>query len=715
MSDRKYLDCELYLPSLDVARLSWSGREYEGKPRVDAEVALELGALEYDPLEYGRRLYDAVCAPGGRLRSGLKEAVLEAGRAGGWLRLRLHLSPELPNWVHGLYWELLAGRDQRLVFGRSPETAFSRYCGVAASLGKAISGRPRLLAAISAPSDIGRFRMAEIDREGVRGRLESLFAELAGEIDAEFLEPPVTLERLRERMRLGKFHLLHVFGHGVIGADDSSALVLESEDGATRMVSEGLLTEVFLGERELRFVALVACHGGASASRDNWSGLAGRLVQRGIPAVLGMRRAVSVDDAHRFTSHLYRQLVATRRIDAAVNEARQQLYLSEPSGIEWSSPILFQRLTEGELWTSADEEAAAGNPALSGPAERQAAARPWPSVRFTPRRLRRPFAWVAPGVWALYSLLRFLPAPYVPIELEAEASRVAFRLAKNSTVLGDLSLREIGSAGLATLRTPGTALRRPIPGLGRLGFLLRGAGDDSRMNLQAEPFRSGARLAIENQGDKDFRLSIVDSKLPLQAVFAGEVTLKRIDAPREPLSFAGGEAIRLEPDGGSLEIDLGFIRLDGEEIAKSLPIDRLALETVEERVSPEVTTFERVPSVVKGILRLPATGAARTLSGHDLIDSEAMEGVLADLVLKDRSLRFTFRGKAAGLAVESEGKGTTRYTASRLDGWMSVATQSASGRALAWLALANVLLFVFSIHSPRRHVLVQGGNPALSS
>src|SRR5262245_55458241 len=183
MNDRKHLDCELYLPSLDVARLSWSGREYEGKPRLDAEAALELGALEYDPMEYGRALYDAVCAPGSPLRSGLKEAVLEAGRAGGWLRIRLHLSPELPNWVHGLYWELLAGRDRRLAFGRSPDTAFSRYCGVACSLGEAISGRPRILVAISAPSDVARFGMAEIDREGVRGRLEAVFAELSGEID----------------------------------------------------------------------------------------------------------------------------------------------------------------------------------------------------------------------------------------------------------------------------------------------------------------------------------------------------------------------------------------------------------------------------------------------------------------------------------------------------------------------------------------------------
>lgn len=714
MNDRKHLDCELYLPSLDVARLSWSGREYEGKPRLDAEVALELGVLECDPIEYGRKLYDAVCAPGSPLRSGLKEAVLEAGRAGGWLRIRLHLSPELPNWVHGLYWELLAGRDQRLVFGRSPDTAFSRYCGVASSLGTAISGRPRLLVAISAPSDVARFRMAEIDREGVRGRLEGLFSELAGEIDAEFLEPPVTLERLRERLRLGKFHLLHVFGHGVIGADDSSALVLEGEDGATRMVSEVLLTEAFLGERELRFVALIACHGGATASRDNFSGLAGRLVQRGIPAVLAMRRAVSVDDAHRFTAHLYRQLVATRRIDAAVNEARQQLYLAEPEGIEWSSPILFQRLTEGELWTSVEDESI-GVPALAGASERRLAARAWPSVRFAPRRLRRPAAWVAPGAWALYSLIRFLPAPYVPVELDVEATRVAFRLAENSTLLGDLSLYEIGSAGLATLHTPGTANRRPLPGLGRLGFLLHGADGESHMNLAAEPFLAGARIAIESQGDKAFRLSIVDSKLPLQAVFSGQASLKRIDAPREPLSFANGEAIRLEPNGGSLEIDLGFTRLDGQEIARSLPVDRLALEKVKERVTPDVTTFERVPSIAKGTLRLAATGASRPLSPDDLIDSEAMVGVLTDLVLKDRSLRFKFRGKAAGLAVESGGKATTRYTASRLDAWVSAATQPAVHQGLTVIALANVLLFILSFHPSRPSVLAEGASPALSA
>ncbi len=63
-----------------------------------------------------------------------------------------------------------------------------------------------------------------------------------------------------------------------------------------------------------------------------------------------MRRAVSVEDGHLFTNHLYRHLVQTGRADAAVNEARQQLYLANPKGIAWSSPVLYSRLTDGRLW-----------------------------------------------------------------------------------------------------------------------------------------------------------------------------------------------------------------------------------------------------------------------------------------------------------------------------------------------------------------------------
>src|SRR6185436_13621457 len=204
-------------------------------------------------------------------------------------------------------------------------------------------------------SDIARYNMAEICRDEVLRRLEASLGALADEVEVTFLEPPATLERLRERlMENGGFQLLHFFGHGLT-RNGGSALVLEDEQGRAQFVGEELLAEAFLGVHGLCLVTLVACHGGAPSSPDPFSGLAGRLVERGLPAVIAMRREVRVDRALLFTQHLYRHIAQTGRTDAAVNEARQQLYLAEPRGIEWSSPVLYSRLADGRLWIAQEK------------------------------------------------------------------------------------------------------------------------------------------------------------------------------------------------------------------------------------------------------------------------------------------------------------------------------------------------------------------------
>jgi hypothetical protein len=114
-------------------------------------------------------------------------------------------------------------------------------------------------------------------------------------------------------------------------------------------------------------------------------------VQRGLPAIIAMRREVSVETAHLFTNHLYTHIAQTGRADAAVNEARQQLYLADPRGIAWSSPVLYSRLTDGRLWLPRGE----------APEDQETLAEaPGPLVRLSLGRLRHPLPWV-PAILAL--------------------------------------------------------------------------------------------------------------------------------------------------------------------------------------------------------------------------------------------------------------------------------------------------------------------------
>jgi hypothetical protein len=122
-----------------------------------------------------------------------------------------------------------------------------------------------------------------------------------------------------------------------------------------------LLGNIFEGIRHLRLVTLIACYGGGQTA-DIFGGLGQTIVNRGCPAVIAMRRAISFDAAQRFTRYFYSNLAQTGRIDTAVNEARHNIAMDSPESSEWSVPTLFMRLPNAKLWDHV-------TPALQAPAQ----------------------------------------------------------------------------------------------------------------------------------------------------------------------------------------------------------------------------------------------------------------------------------------------------------------------------------------------------------
>lgn len=350
MASEQYLDCEFYLTSRDQARLSIDGRDYSGRPRLDDELERRLLEAELEPSRYGTLLFEALLPLGGELHTGYLEALAQARQEARRLRLRLHVAPFAPEQLHDLDWERLYDPRRNMALGRSQETALVRYLSVATRSLEAIVDPPRMLVAVASPSDLEEYGLPELDGGAMRTRLDEALAPLRERMSCEFLEGPATVGRIRERLVGGGFHVLHLQAHGALRQGAPAAhLVLEDDDGRARFVDADLLADV-LGERGLRLVTLMACHGGERAGPEAFGGLAPALVRRGIPAVVAMRRTVTVEGAARFVEHFYANLARDGRVDAAVNEARQQLYLARPEGLEWSTPALFLRLADGRLW-----------------------------------------------------------------------------------------------------------------------------------------------------------------------------------------------------------------------------------------------------------------------------------------------------------------------------------------------------------------------------
>lgn len=353
----RYVDCEYHLMGVDGSfwgRLHSVAIDCDGPLVLGGRELATLRGLEFDPVAYGQYLFSLLFPQASALLQGYQQtlAFLRGKGKEEGLRFRLNVAPGVPPTVQDLVWERLHDGQQPLA--ASPGVAFSRYLAVGKPLGTALQGRPRLLVAISAPPDLPRYGLTPIDLPQVRSALERHFqAHLGGRIAYEFFDRPVdrplTAGALLELLQTGTFHALHLVAHGLPPGLQAAGLVLQSANRLAAMVSEQEVAKIFRGSPKLLLVTLIACHSSAPSGFDPFQGLAGRLVDLGVPAVVAMRREISFEAAELFSQHLYRSLAVSGAVDVAVSAARQQLALA-PGLQEWDVPVLFLRLRDSRLW-----------------------------------------------------------------------------------------------------------------------------------------------------------------------------------------------------------------------------------------------------------------------------------------------------------------------------------------------------------------------------
>jgi len=266
-------------------------------------------------------------------------------------RIRLWLdAPEL----QGLPWEQLC---EDTWIAANAATPFSRYLPLSIPWGQAVTERPlRVLVAISNPHDLTRYSLAPLDVAKEKQMLEQALEKLAHEqVALSFLEPPVTLTRLEAAVREG-YHILHYLGHGSFNQRQrQAALYLQDEAGNTQIVRDDQLGEMLArqGVRP-RLVFLGACQSATQASGDAFSGLAQKLIQAGVPAVVAMQDKVSIETTRVFSRTFYERLAEHGTVDLALNEARSTLVTGER--LDAAVPVLFMRLDEGQIFSDLSED-----------------------------------------------------------------------------------------------------------------------------------------------------------------------------------------------------------------------------------------------------------------------------------------------------------------------------------------------------------------------
>ena len=361
-------------------------RQPEGYPvevTLDGERQLERGYLSPDVLpwvpsanaqEDGERLFRALLGDEKLVRAWAEARGVNPAR-----RLRLRIDPSAPE-LHVLPWELLCepvGEGLARYLSAAVATPFSRYFAGRWQPGAPILQRPvRILVAIANPVDLrANYRLDPLDEDL---EWELLKAATAGlDVVLERFPPPTaagaaaasadsgalqtaassthcTLAGLEDKLKAG-FHILHFIGHGAF-KDGAAVLFMADDDNQVKLVYDKDIAEMLArqlaetgqaADNKLRLVFLASCSTASRSPADAFKGLAPKLVEIGVPAVLAMQAPVPVTTAQSFAGTFYRRLLQHGQVDLACNEARSSILTAELPGP--AIPVLFMRLRNGQL------------------------------------------------------------------------------------------------------------------------------------------------------------------------------------------------------------------------------------------------------------------------------------------------------------------------------------------------------------------------------
>lgn len=352
---------------LELGLHRWSADDYSvdlrySQPSSDADVRLvrggtpgilqldlpQLQALSTDSAAYGRALGAALFADPA-VAGAFAQARASAESLGAPLRVRLFIGPTAPE-LHALRWETLrTPDDEPLLLGE--QILFSRY--VTSGDRQPIQARPksalRALVAVAGPEGLAAFGMAPVD---VAAELARAQAGLPGCALTALAGPgQATADRIFAALRDGvtsgaPYDILYLVAHGTM-VDGETWLWLEHDDGTFARVVGGEVVQRMrdLARRPL-LVALVACQSAGDGASSALAALGPRLAEAGVPAVVAMQGAVSMELAARFMPVFFQELQRDGQIDRAMAVARGAV--RDDAG-SWA-PVLFMRLKSGRLW-----------------------------------------------------------------------------------------------------------------------------------------------------------------------------------------------------------------------------------------------------------------------------------------------------------------------------------------------------------------------------
>ncbi|MGD8489745.1 MAG: CHAT domain-containing protein, partial [Anaerolineae bacterium] len=303
--------------------------------------------------QVGRRLYDALLpAPVLALAERCRAAAPDHR-----LRLRLHVEATP---LSGLPWELL--HDGTTFLALRPDTSLVRYPQAAQTVQPLpVEGALRILVVIASPVNLPSLQ-SQLQADELKVTLGGL--QTQGLVEVEFLTR-ATYAGLMRRLRSGGFHVLHYVGYSAFDSESQQPVLLfEEENGLARKVSGTDLHQLLYRDRAaetLRLVLLHDCERPTGPVQSFGLGVALRLVELGLPAVLTMQYSLPDAVARAFAAQVYAGIADGLSLDEAVFRGRDRIVdeIEAPAGPpagdeavpgEWAAPVLFMQSDDGQIF-----------------------------------------------------------------------------------------------------------------------------------------------------------------------------------------------------------------------------------------------------------------------------------------------------------------------------------------------------------------------------
>ena len=331
-------------------------------PRLASILALHWPQDREQAQEIGTRLFEAVFH--GSILTIWQRSLDAVTRNGTGLRIRLRLADDAPE-LATCPWEFLYDPDAGRFLCQSTQTPLVRYLHLAQPEPPlAVSGALNILVVAASPQDRPSLQL-DAEVAAVTEALSELIA--SGRVVMERLPRP-TVRSLLHHLRCHQVHVLYFLGHGEFDPKSHQGrLILQDNDRNSHPIDGQMLGELLHDERSLRLVVLNACNGGYATRDHLYAGVAQRLVQQGIPAVLAMQSAVADQVSIDLIAEFYTALADGYPVDAALTEGRR-LVAALGHGVEWGIPVLYMRAPDGYIFNVRDMKTIQ----LSGPGSRGA-------------------------------------------------------------------------------------------------------------------------------------------------------------------------------------------------------------------------------------------------------------------------------------------------------------------------------------------------------